>query len=84
MLLKDKVALITGGGNGIGRAIVLRFLEEGAKVVTIDMDEVGLAETITEAEKAGGKVTTIKANVTVREDVQNVVSAIFSLLHNQV
>jgi 3-oxoacyl-[acyl-carrier protein] reductase len=76
MLLKDKVALITGGGNGIGRAIVLRFLEEGAKVVTIDMDEVGLAETITEAEKAGGKVTTIKANVTVREDVQNVVNAI--------
>ncbi|MCX6059755.1 MAG: 3-oxoacyl-ACP reductase FabG [Chloroflexi bacterium] len=76
MLLKDKVALITGGGNGIGRAIVLRFLEEGAKVVTIDMDEVGLAETITEAEKAGGKVTTIKANVTVREDVQNVVNTI--------
>jgi len=76
MLLKDKVALITGGGNGIGRAIVLRFLEEGAKVVTIDMDEAGLAETAAEAEKAGDKVMTMKANVTVREDVQNVVNAI--------
>jgi 3-oxoacyl-[acyl-carrier protein] reductase len=76
MLLKDKVALITGGGNGIGRAIVLRFLEEGAKVVTIDMDEAGLAETATEAEKAGGQVMTMKANVTVREDVQNIVNAI--------
>ncbi len=76
MLLKDKVALITGGGNGIGRAIVLRFLEEGAKVVTIDMDEAGLEETCAEAEKTGGKVTTMKANVTLREDVQNVVNAI--------
>ncbi len=76
MLLKDKVALITGGGNGIGRAIVLRFLEEGAKVVTIDMDEAGLAETAAEAEKAGGKVTTMKANVTMRAEVQGVVDAI--------
>jgi 3-oxoacyl-[acyl-carrier protein] reductase len=76
MLLKDKVALITGGGNGIGRAIVLRFLEEGAKVVTIDMDEAGLAETAAEAEKAGGKVMTMKANVTVRAEVQGVVDAI--------
>jgi 3-oxoacyl-[acyl-carrier protein] reductase len=76
MLLKDKVALITGGGNGIGRAIVLRFLEEGAKVVTIDMDEAGLAETAAEAEKAGGKVMTMKVNVTVRAEVQGVVDAI--------
>ena len=76
MLLKDKVALITGGGNGIGRAIVMRFLEEGAKVVTIDLDEAGLVETAAEAEKAGGKVTTMKANVISREEVQGVVDAI--------
>ncbi|MDP1714334.1 MAG: 3-oxoacyl-ACP reductase FabG [Anaerolineales bacterium] len=76
MLLKDKVALITGGGNGIGRAIVLRFLEEGAKVVTIDLDEAGLEETRAEAEKAGGKVTAMKANITSREEVQGVLDAI--------
>lgn len=76
MLLKDKVALITGGGNGIGRAIVLRFLEEGATVVTIDLDEAGLEETRKEAEQAGGQVLTVKANVTVREDVQGVVDTI--------
>ena len=76
MLLKDKVALITGGGNGIGRAIVLRFLEEGAKVVTVDMDEAGLAETSAEADRAGGKITTMKANITSREEVQSVVDAI--------
>jgi 3-oxoacyl-[acyl-carrier protein] reductase len=76
MLLKDKIALITGGGNGIGRAIVLRFLEEGAKVVTIDLDEAGLEETRKEAEQAGGKVLILKANVSVREDVQGVVDSI--------
>lgn len=76
MLLKDKVALITGGGNGIGRAIVLRFLEEGAKVATIDLDEAGLEETRKEAEQAGNQVLTVKANVSVREDVQGVVDTI--------
>ena len=76
MLLKDKVTLITGGGNGIGRAIVLRFLEEGAKVATIDLDEAGLEETRKEAEQAGGQVLTVKANVTAREDVQRVIDSI--------
>ena len=36
--LRDKVALVTGGGGSIGRAIVLRFLEQGAKVVACDLD----------------------------------------------
>ena len=76
MLLKDKVALITGGGNGIGRAIVLRFLEEGARVATVDLDEAGLEETRKEAEQAGGQVLTVKANVTARADVQGVVDTI--------
>ncbi len=76
MLLKDKVALITGGGNGIGRAIVLRFLEEGAKVVTVDLDEAGLEETRKEAEQAKGQVLTVTANVSKREDVQRVVDTI--------
>jgi 3-oxoacyl-[acyl-carrier protein] reductase len=76
MLLKDKVALITGGGNGIGRAIVLRFLEEGARVATVDLDEAGLEETRKEAEQAGGQVLTVKANISVRADVQRVVEAV--------
>src|SRR3972149_1925710 len=76
MLLKDKVALITGGGNGIGRAIVLRFLEEGAKVATIDLDQAGLEETRKEAEQAGGGVLTATADVSKREDVQRVMEAV--------
>ncbi len=76
MLLKDKVALITGGGNGIGRATVLRFLQEGAKVATTDLDEAGLEETRKEAEQAGGQLLTVNANVSVRDDVQRVVDTV--------
>jgi NAD(P)-dependent dehydrogenase (short-subunit alcohol dehydrogenase family) len=36
MLLKDKVAIITGGGSGFGRATSLLFAQEGAKVVVVD------------------------------------------------
>lgn len=76
MLLKDKVALITGGGNGIGRATVLRFLDEGAKVVTIDLDEAGLEETRKEAEQGNHQLLTMTANVAKREDVQQVVDTV--------
>ncbi len=84
MLLKDKVALITGGGNGIGRAIVLRFLQDGAKVVTVDLDQAGLEETLKEAGQADGaapseskgRVRGEMANITKREDVQRVVDSI--------
>ncbi len=39
MRLKDKVAIVTGSGRGIGEAIVTRFVEEGAKTVLCDIDQ---------------------------------------------
>jgi len=51
--LENKVAVITGGGNGIGRATVLRFLAEGARVVVADLNEETGRETIALAAKAG-------------------------------
>ncbi|HYC24014.1 MAG TPA: glucose 1-dehydrogenase [Candidatus Bathyarchaeia archaeon] len=51
--LEGKVALITGGGNGIGRATVLRFLEEGASVVFADLNQANAAETLDLAGRQG-------------------------------
>lgn len=52
--LTGKVAIITGGGRGIGRATVLRFAEEGAAVVAADTDAANAAATADAAEQAGG------------------------------
>jgi len=73
MLLKDKVALITGGANGIGRATAQYFAGEGAKVVVADLDQEGLEATCRNVVEAGGTAVTALGNVTLREDVQNMV-----------
>jgi 3-oxoacyl-[acyl-carrier protein] reductase len=72
-VLEDKVALITGGGNGIGRATAVRFAKEGARVVVSDLDEAGLAETVAEIEAVGGQVTAVTGSVASRDDVQQMV-----------
>jgi len=63
--LQDKVAVITGGGNGIGRATVLRFLDEGAAVVVADLNEATGAETVSLATAAGhgGRVRFVRTDV---------------------
>ena len=52
--LKDKIALVTGGGSGIGRATCLRMAEEGASVVVTDMNEAGGHETVAQITAGGG------------------------------
>ncbi|MCP5094779.1 MAG: SDR family oxidoreductase [Chloroflexi bacterium] len=78
MLLADKVALITGGGNGIGRATAVRFARDGAKVVISDLDEAGLAATKEAVTAVSNSVTTVVGNVTNREDVQRMVDTAVS------
>lgn len=73
MLLKDRVALITGAGNGIGRATAVRFAREGANLVISDVDEAGLAETRQRVEAEGGEVAAVIGNVAARDDVQKMV-----------
>lgn len=74
MLLKDKVALITGAGNGIGRATAVRFAKEGAKLVLSDLDKAGLDETVG-AIGDSAELVVVEGNVTSREDVQKMVDA---------
>lgn len=73
MLLEDKVALITGAGNGIGRATAVRFANEGARLILNDLDEKGLEGTKAEVEAVGGDAVTVVANVADRADVQRMV-----------
>ncbi|MGL4290384.1 MAG: SDR family oxidoreductase [Phreatobacter sp.] len=55
MRLKDKVAVITGGGSGIGRASALKFASEGARLCLVDRDEAGADETAAMIIAAGGE-----------------------------
>lgn len=73
MLLKDKVALITGGANGIGRSTALRFAREGARLVVSDVDEDGLQEVSQEIEAGGGGSVMVVGSVATRADVQKMV-----------
>jgi NAD(P)-dependent dehydrogenase (short-subunit alcohol dehydrogenase family) len=75
MRLKDKVAVITGAGSGIGRESVLLFVKEGAKVVAADLNEKAaqaVAEQATGA-GAGGACVAVKADVSKAADCENMV-----------
>ncbi|HXH22818.1 MAG TPA: SDR family NAD(P)-dependent oxidoreductase [Dehalococcoidia bacterium] len=70
-----RVAIVTGGGSGIGRATVLRLTGEGAIVFACDVDEAGLKETAEAAAEAGRQVTALAADITHQADVDRVVEA---------
>ena len=59
----DRVAAITGAGSGIGRALARNLAGRGAHLALADIDEVGLAETVTHCEGHGVKVTSQRVDV---------------------
>ena len=67
--LDTRVALVTGGGSGIGRASAVVFAREGARVVVTDVDEDGGQETVRIIEAAGGTARFVRADVSQAAEV---------------
>jgi NAD(P)-dependent dehydrogenase (short-subunit alcohol dehydrogenase family) len=72
---EGKVALVTGGGSGIGRAGVLRFAQEGADVVVVDIVEERARAGASEVESSGRKALPVRADVAVVADVEAMIEA---------
>jgi len=71
--LRDKVAFITGGGSGIGRAIARSFVEEGATVVLAARNQENLSAAVQEFEDMGGKALAIPMDILKEQDIVDAV-----------
>src|SRR5450756_1252923 len=67
-LLQNHIAVVTGAGSGIGRAIAAGYAREGARVVLLDIDEQAAAAAAQEIRESGGAAQSFALDVTRRED----------------
>ena len=74
--LKDKVAIVTGAGRGIGRAIVLTLAEEGARVAVNDLFQERAQAVAAEVKANGGEAVAVAADVTDEAKVNDMVSRV--------
>jgi 3-oxoacyl-[acyl-carrier protein] reductase len=73
MRLKDKVAIVTGSGRGIGEGIVMRFVEEGAKIVVNDVNEADAKNVVDQVKAKGGQAVYVLGSVSDRATMQKMV-----------
>ena len=73
MRLEGKVAVITGAGSGMGRAMANLFAAEGAKIVAAEWNEATLAEVVDEVKAAGGEIVGIQGNVAQQADCEKII-----------
>lgn len=76
-IFKDRVAVVTGGASGLGRAMALRFAREGMKIVLADVEQGALSRTENEFKAAGYPVLAVRTDVSKGRDVDALADAAF-------
>jgi len=79
--LVGKVSIITGGGQGIGRATAVKFAREGAKVAVCDINMTAVAETLAEIRDLGGEALGFQVDVTDKESIARMVESVMFAWH---
>ncbi len=74
--LQDRTAVVTGAGQGIGRAIAERYAQEGAKVAVVDINEANIKQAVNGILEAGGTAMPVVCDVSSREQVNAAAAAI--------
>ena len=74
--LRDKTVIVTGGARGIGRAIVAKCADEGARVVFLDFDEAAATAALSEVRRAGRAVEFLRADVTKDAEVSAAIAEV--------
>jgi NAD(P)-dependent dehydrogenase (short-subunit alcohol dehydrogenase family) len=78
MRLQDKVAVITGAGSGMGRAMAFLFAHEGAKVVACDWNPTTLNEVVAGVQAEGGTIVGVQGDISVQSDAERCVDTAIS------
>ena len=78
MKLQNKVAVVTGAGSGMGKAIATIFAQEGARVIAADINLEAVNAVVANIVSGGGTATAVAANVTKEKDIQNMIDVAVS------